>query len=123
MKIIKHFKPGQKYNFSFDLRGTDELHELLIRPIKSKRSLKQNKYYWSIVVDLIAKEMAEEPQRVHEYLKAEFLSEQIEIGGKMVTIIKSTTSLKTDDFAEYLKKCELLGTEMFGIQWSPNGDI
>jgi hypothetical protein len=102
---------------------TDKLRELIqvhegqevlveINKLPLKRSLAQNKYYWSVVVPTfrtlwnevlggITKEMA------HDMLRANFLPLEIPSPktGEVVRISKSTTELSTKEFGEYIQAC------------------
>ena len=73
---------------------------------KSKRSIEQNAYMWAVVYNMIADEMGHTPDEVHQILTEEFLKvKEIEEHGKVYTIVKSTTKLKTDEMEDYLAKC------------------
>ena len=102
---------------------TDKLRELIqanegqevlieINKLPLKRSLAQNKYYWSVVVPYfrrlwndaiggITKEMS------HDMLRANFLPLEITSPktGEVVRISKSTTELSTKEFGEYIEAC------------------
>ena len=102
---------------------TDKLRELIqvhegqevlveINKLPLKRSLAQNKYYWSVVVPTfrtlwnevlggITKEMT------HDMLRANFLPLDIPSPktGEVVRISKSTTELSTKEFGEYIEAC------------------
>jgi len=73
---------------------------------KFKRSSEQNKYYWGVVVKMISDETGYEPAEVHDLLKGAFLQTgEINIGGIIQPTYKSTASLDTAEFEEFLERC------------------
>jgi len=60
--------------------GDNEI-EVSIEKWKDQRSMQQNRYYWSVVVKIISNDTGNDPETVHEFLKAKFLT-------KRETIIK-----------------------------------
>jgi hypothetical protein len=74
------------------------------QPIK-ERSKAQNRYIWGVVYEMIAAETGYTTEEVHEHMKSMFLPRKfIEIGGVMQQITKSTTTLSTLEFNEYIDK-------------------
>ncbi|MBI5402503.1 MAG: hypothetical protein HY959_03820 [Ignavibacteriae bacterium] len=63
------------------------------------RSTKQNSLYW-IWLTCIGNEIGEEPEDLHSTFKAMFLTDR----SKKFPIVKSTTSLNTFEFMEYMEK-------------------
>ena len=51
---------------------TDKVR-ITIEKERGTRSQKQNKYYWGVVLALIAEYMGEQPEDLHEIFKAKFL--------------------------------------------------
>lgn len=72
---------------------------------RKPRSNEENRYYWGVVCQMIAEEMGEDAEYIHELLKSLLLKEIIykEINGKMMRFerIKSTAELSTFEFEEY----------------------
>ena len=54
------------------------------------------------MIPIIAEALGYEKEDMHEILKSLFLSEDFEFNGEKVKIIKSTSSLNTEDFERYL---------------------
>lgn len=86
----------------------EDVHEVIIRPYKSKRSLEQNNTYW-MWVDRIRVHIADSTgvfysgEEVHEWLKKRFLAVRIvEIGGEAHQCTATTTKLNTKEMTEYL---------------------
>ena len=48
---------------------------------------------------------------MHELLKWKYLSSQKEIAGQLVTVIKSTSSLTTEEFMEYNNNIERFASD------------
>lgn len=67
------------------------------------RSGNQNKYYWGVVLTMIAAETGHTTEEIHEYLKDMLLPKvYVSINGKERQLAKSTTSLDTFFFEQYL---------------------
>ena len=75
---------------------------------KTKRSIKQNRYYRGVIIKMMAEEYGCFPNEMHEMMKQEFLRlEDKDINGKKYIITKSTTMLKTDEFEEHNENCRM----------------
>ena len=72
------------------------------------RSLPQNNYYWGCVVALLAEHCGYDKEEAHEALKWRFLQKH---DGPMPTV-RSTASLTTVEFGEYVENCRRLAAEM-----------
>jgi len=72
--------------------------DIIIRKHKTKRTLKQNAYYWDVVVPILADYIGHDnPEDMHEDLKLEFNPVESKITpGKMIG--GSTTKLSTEEF-------------------------
>ena len=77
--------------------------ELTIRRERLGRSLQQNRYYWGVVVSLIADHCGYEPEEMHEALKLKFLSDMVEDEHGLVRV-GSTTKLSTEGFIDYINR-------------------
>lgn len=78
--------------------------QITLRTQGKPRSLNQNAYYWSVCVQMIAEETGHLPEEIHEFLKMKLLPRQsVSIGGDLFSITKSTASLSTDEFEDYLE--------------------
>lgn len=67
---------------------------------KKKRSNQQNAYYWGVVIKILSDAFGYTDQEMHESLKHMFLVEKVFIPPK----VRSTTSLGTYEFAEYINE-------------------
>jgi hypothetical protein len=86
--------------------------QLTLDRFRSPRTSQQNRYYWGVVVAILAQECGYESEEMHEALKARFLRrrQEEEVGG--LPRIGSTASLDTAAFAEYCDQCIRLAAEM-----------
>lgn len=75
------------------------------------RSNQQNNYLW-LIYELIAEYSGDNKDSIHEYCKNRFLSVKIEVMGENLKVVKSTSSLKTDEFNEYVDKVKQFAAEM-----------
>lgn len=86
---------------------------LTFEPHKETRSLAQNRRYW-VLVNEWAQQAPQHmdgewhaPEVWHEFFRQRFLGiEGVPIDGDMVPIIRSTRTLKVDEFAEYMEQVE-----------------
>ena len=74
----------------------------IITPEKTTRGNQANKYYWVAVVGIPAAHFGYFPEEMHDAFKMMFLRRHDE--GKPETI-KSTASLTTQKFSEYVNRC------------------
>jgi len=90
---------------------------------RRKRSLNQNAYYWSVIIQFITDAMNEAgenvaPQEVHEFLKFRFLRVQ-KIDPDTAELLweysRSTTGLSTVQFSLYMDQCIQFAAEMLGV--------
>lgn len=99
-------------------------YEVSISKYKKKRSLSQQGYYFKVVVPAVRDgliDMGFSPDKLdheatHELLKAKFLKEDIpNEQGEFVTIIKSTTTLSTIEYTQFLEQIWQWASEFLGI--------
>lgn len=80
----------------------DKKVQVAIRKYKTSRSLKQNAYYWSVIIPIIADWAGEDDREsIHEALKEKFLKVRTNKGLK---IVQSSAKLTTTEFEIYLGK-------------------
>lgn len=116
-----HIDENGKLHLNNERRFRDEIKALSAKPViitierkSKKRSTRQNKYYWGIVVSILMHELKNQGWRikerildaddVHEMLKNSFLSADVvnEETGEMIPTKVSTTKLTTTEFMEYI---------------------
>lgn len=110
-KIIKgvmQFDRKEDYlNYIQNLEGKEV--SLVIKEWEKNRSNQENSYYWSVPIELISKHTGYSDEEVHELLKSLFLKKKIDVKTKegiteRHTIVRSTSTLTTVEFEEYLSK-------------------
>lgn len=126
---VIHVGRGRIEKGELKLAKTDDLREavshcrdcvvmLTLERVTATRSLPQNAYYWSVVVELVAKKYTESrkhrpfsPKETHEILKAQFFDPNLVLEGLIpgqiingLCIGVSTTDLNKLQFIEYLER-------------------
>lgn len=87
---------------------------------RKARSLNQNRYYWAVIVHLIAAAMGEDdPEVAHDALKLQCNSE-IRLMGKgaerwEMRVPLSTADLDTAGFEAYCDRCRRFAAEFFNL--------
>ena len=74
--------------------------EIVVRKKRSKRSDQVNRYYWGVVVSMIADHCGYTKDECHDALKLKFLGSRPDENG--LTKMRSTASLSKDEFSQYL---------------------
>jgi hypothetical protein len=94
------------------LRGLiGEVVEVIIRKRRSKRSDRANRYYFGVVVKLMAEHCGYEPDEMHEALAFRFLRiEDDPITGSPRR--KRTPKTNTAEFADYVDQCIRFAAEL-----------
>ncbi len=92
--------------------------ELTVQKRRSKRSKKQNNYYWGAVLPLIADQVGMLDEEVHDALRVKFLT----IHGDKLDTVRSTATLSTGEFVEYIMNIEMWAQEFLGIERFPDPD-
>jgi hypothetical protein len=77
--------------------------EVVLRIHKSQRSTHQLRYYWGVIIELLAQHCGYTPEEMHESLKYLFLSDH-EMDLNELVRIKSTAQLSTKEFADYIDR-------------------
>jgi len=98
-----------------------DVHEIVIRPYKSKRSIDQNRLMWKWI-DIIRVHVGDSTgnffsgEEVHAWLKEKFLPVRIvEISGTAVRCAATTTKLNTKEMADYLTAIERFCASEMGL--------
>ncbi len=89
------------------------LYELTLKPRARTRSLDQNAYYWSAVVEPFTQWLREvygdskiDKDQAHEMLKARILGlQKKEINDETIILIPRSRTLTVQEFSEYIEKC------------------
>lgn len=105
-------RPQDYARFMWSLKGQPV--ELILRKRKVQRSSKANARYWGYVVPAIAEASGMTNEEAHDALKFHFMQEP---GDGPLRKIRSTASLSVEEFSAYTERCQVLGAEMFRIEW------
>lgn len=86
---------------------------------KDTRSERQNAYYWGVVIPIFADHLGFPPKEYrecHEYLKYERLPIFIKTpAGETIRTARSSASLKTNEFEDYMADLRKWGAEEFAL--------
>jgi hypothetical protein len=93
--------------------------EVIVRRARVQRSDNQNKYYWACVIPLISEWSGYEHEEVHDALKQRFLTEHHEGG---LDRVRSTSTLSTSEFTEYVERCRRFAAE-HGVYVPDPGEV
>jgi hypothetical protein len=100
--------------------------QLTVEKIKHSRTIQQNRYYWGVVVKLVAQHTGHDPEQIHELLKQRFSPKWNFFDNArtaMAGIPTSTTRLDTLAFVEYTEKCRMWANEFLGLQIPLPGEV
>ena len=95
------------------MRDAGTGYELVLRPLKSKRSIDQNKRYWALLLELSdiawvdGKQFSKDAW--HEHFKREFIGIEELPGGGQIGI--STAKLSVEEFGNYMTRIEQWSAE------------
>ena len=113
---IEHKKLTMRNRGSMEaeIKKYDDCKVLIeIKPLKNKRTLSQNSYYFGVVLNTIALDTGHTQDELHEVFKKMFLPKKfIEIAGKEIELDGTTTTLSTDEFGQYLDRIIAKAGEM-----------
>lgn len=87
--------------------------EVIVRKPKKVRSDRQNRYYWGVVLKLISEVTGEDLEDLHNHFSYKWLASKGK-SGKLISR-KSTTSLSTIEFMEYIDKIIAWGEQFLNI--------
>ena len=120
--IVKNGKLYVKSQWTFDryLETLEGNVEVIVRKKRLKRSDRQNRYYWGVIIPLYQEMIGEiDKDIVHNFLRTQFLESWIKIKDKEYPIVKSTTQLNTKEFEDYCEKCRQLAPQLFEGAYIP----
>lgn len=101
------------------LEGKDV--EVVVRRVRSQRSLQANAYYWAVIIALMAEEFGYDKQEMHEVLAMRFLRiEDCPVTGSPRR--KRTPDCDSKAFGEYVDACIRLATE-HGVYIPQPGEV
>jgi len=100
---VKYDLPSNYERYLITLEGQRVGTET--KKFKKKRSLPQNSYYWSVIIDILSREFGYESEEIHLMLREKFLRIYDDKHPDFV-IARSTTKLTTVEFVEYIEKIQ-----------------
>lgn len=111
-KIVLNDKE-QFQNYLLSLEGHEI--EIGVGKIQYDRSSNQNRYYWGVIIKMIADETGHTSDEIHEWCKIAFNGKHLIIGDKEVIVGKSTAKLDISDFEDYAEKIRQWASEMLNL--------
>ncbi len=88
-------------------------YELIVRKPKKVRSSRANRYYWGVVLKLIAEHTGEDMEDLHNHFSFKHLGYSGK-SGKLVSR-RSTAMLSKEEFTEYMDKVMLWAMQYLEI--------
>ncbi len=84
--------------------------QVVLKRWREPRSSKQNRYYWGVVVPLMAESIGYDCEEMHEALKWRFL--KIHDDDSDLPTVQSTSALNTEEFTDFVEQCRMLAGSM-----------
>jgi hypothetical protein len=100
VKWLGTFAPGTKI-------------DVILKKHEERCSDPQRKYYWAVIVKMIAEYTGHEPDEIHDALKFKFLKTR-DVRG--IEYVKSTESLTTAEREEYHEQCRKWALIVLGVK-------
>ena len=93
----------------------DKVFDVSVKLHREKRTTPQNQLYW-VIVGLVAKETGNDKDTVHRFFAKQFIGYDVKlIGEERLAIVRSTATLSTEEFSEYLSKVMAFTATELGI--------
>lgn len=95
--------------------------EIAVTRLYATRSIKQNRWYWGVCVELLSEHTGYGPEEMHDILKAKFLPKHLAVtngNGHIVdsfVIGGSTRELNTVEFKQYTERIQQWAAEDLGV--------
>jgi hypothetical protein len=88
---------------------------------KDRRSVEANRYYWGVVIKLIAQETGQPAQDIHDDLRDRFLRKTITYTDANGLIrerefARGSSGLTVAEFYEFVEQARLFAAEFFGLR-------
>lgn len=88
--------------------------EVVVRKRRSQRTESQNRYYWAVVIEILASHCGYTSEEMHEALKVKFLSDHQEDERGLLKV-GSTAALSTDEFIKYTNRVVIWAAKELGV--------
>jgi len=103
---------ADRVRFNSYVRSLKGEVEMILRRRRRIRSIRANAYYWGVVLDVISDATGFTSEELHQVFKRKFLGYYRSYKGKKFIFVRSTASLSSFDFWEYINKiCEFASKE------------
>lgn len=102
-----------------DDRGT---YEVTVRRLRATRSSQANRYYWGVVIALLAEHTGYTPEEMHEACKQLFVPKQLDLCSAEGEVVHTTTmggrtaTLTTAQFTAYVDQVRRWAAEELGVE-------
>jgi len=124
--LVLHLEPSERDHRRAHLRQFRNTRvSLEIKPWRGVRSRQANAYYWSCVLDPMAKDQEMTPDEVHEAMCARFLPNEAKrvaffnkMTGEEIAIYtdgKRSSKLAGTEFYDFVERVRLFALEFLGI--------
>jgi len=117
--VVEHgnLKMDNQQDFDTSVSLLDgEVVEVTVRKKKKMRTIKQNAYYWGVVIKLISDDTGHTPDEIHEFCKQRFLKSLIRLKDEIYSTVESTTDLESNGFSnDYIEKIKQWAYEDLNI--------
>lgn len=100
-----------------------KLVEVSIKESRRTRSANSNRYYWGVVVPIIAEHLGYTSDEMHEALKYKFLRLEADCAASDLPKIRSTASLDVKEFGTYLESVITWAGADFGLVIPDPGEV
>ncbi len=109
--------PTRKFLLAALKGWPDMAVDLEIRPFEETRRARANRYYWGVVLKMMAAEMGQSPEDVHEVekLRHNYKAAPDPQTALDVRIAQSTAKLTIQQFSAYIEAVMLDGAEYLGL--------
>jgi hypothetical protein len=108
--IVDFSKEADKKRFFKVLQNLKAVRYVIsLKQFRRSRSTPQLRYYWGVVVDIIARDNGNTPDEIHEVLKRKF-NPQVKVfkaTGESWVMGGSTSDFDTAEMEEYLEKIRI----------------
>lgn len=95
---------------------------ITIEQERDRRSAAANRYYWGVVIKLIAEETGQSEMDIHDDLRDRFLRKTITYTDKRTGLIherefsRGSSGLTVSEFYEFVEHARLFAAEFFGMR-------
>ena len=117
-----------QFSEKVDFRKFEGKNVDIVISFDKSRTLSQNNYYWGVIVPLIAEEMGDDTESVHEILKHKFLKKTKTIKNRkgneeQIEKVISTTKLTTKQFIQYIDSVKRWASSFLGLYIPDPGEV